>query len=212
MREMPKSGGLVGRALSWLVPFLVLSAAYLYTLPQPNILYAGVVLLHALGGVLVAILLVPVFVRLMRTGSFSSRLGWLLIAAGAILGLILIKTGTPRTEWNKLYLHIIVSLAGVGLLIAGWLRRSESRESSIGAGLVRAVVCLAVLAGIGYGARYVRESWQTRGRIQNPTMPPDSMNGEGDGPEGSFFPSSAQVYGKQKIPSKFFMEIGRAHV
>ena len=32
------------------------------------------------------------------------------------------------------------------------------------------------------------------------------MNGEGDGPEGSFFPSSAQVYGKQKIPSKFFME------
>jgi len=37
-------------------------------------------------------------------------------------------------------------------------------------------------------------------------MPPDNMNGEGDGPEGSFFPSSAQVYGKQKIPSKFFME------
>ena len=53
---------------------------------------------------------------------------------------------------------------------------------------------------------YVRESWQTRNRIQNPTMPPDNMNGEGDGPEGAFFPSSAQVYGKQKIPSKFFME------
>ena len=32
------------------------------------------------------------------------------------------------------------------------------------------------------------------------------MNGEGDGPDGSFFPSSAQVYGNQKIPSKFFME------
>ena len=32
------------------------------------------------------------------------------------------------------------------------------------------------------------------------------MNGEGDGPAGAFFPSSAQVYGKQKIPSKFFME------
>src|SRR5450631_2324234 len=206
MREMPKSGGLVGRALSWLVPFLVLSAAYLYTFPQPNILYAGVVLLHALGGVLVAILLVPVFVRLMRTGSFSSKLGWLLIAAGAILGLILIKTGTPRTEWNKLYLHIVISLAGVGLLIAGWLGQRGPRESSLGAAVVRGAVCLAMLAGIGYGARYVRESWQTRSRIQNPTMPPDNMNGEGDGPEGSFFPSSAQVYGKQKIPSKFFME------
>src|ERR1035441_1722656 len=66
MREMPTSGGIVGRALSWLVPFLVVSAAYLYTFPQPNILYAAVVLLHALGGVLVAILLIPAFVRLMR--------------------------------------------------------------------------------------------------------------------------------------------------
>ncbi len=32
------------------------------------------------------------------------------------------------------------------------------------------------------------------------------MNDEGDGPHGDFFPSSAQVYGRQKIPSKFFME------
>ena len=32
------------------------------------------------------------------------------------------------------------------------------------------------------------------------------MNGEGDGPSGPFFPSSAQVYGGQKIPSNFFME------
>ena len=37
-------------------------------------------------------------------------------------------------------------------------------------------------------------------------MPADSMDQEGDGPEGAFFPSSAQVYGNQKIPSKFFME------
>jgi tetratricopeptide (TPR) repeat protein len=32
------------------------------------------------------------------------------------------------------------------------------------------------------------------------------MNGEGDGPKGPFFPSSAQVYGGQKIPSQYFME------
>ncbi len=211
MREMPKSGGFVGRALSWLVLFLVVSAAYLYTFPQPNIPYAAVVLLHALSGVLVAILLIPAFVRLLSTGSLSSRVGWLLIAAGAILGLILIKTGTPRTEWNKLYFHIVISLAGVALLVAAWLGGRESSDpaplgSRIVAGAVRAAICLALLAGIGYGARYIRESWQTRSRIQNPTMPPDNMNGEGDGPEGAFFPSSAQVYGKQKIPSKFFME------
>src|SRR5690348_12768885 len=104
MQEIPTSGGFVRRTLSWLVPFLVISAAYLYTFPQPNLLYAVVVLLHALGGVLAAILLIPVFFRLMRTGSLSSRAGWVLIGVGAVLGLILIKTGTPRTEWNKLYL------------------------------------------------------------------------------------------------------------
>ena len=71
------------------------------------------------GGVVAAILLVTAFLRLLRTGSVVSRAGWLLVAAGAVLGLILLKTGTPRTEWNKLYLHIVISLAGVGLLIAG---------------------------------------------------------------------------------------------
>src|SRR4051794_25323020 len=101
MRGTPTSGGFVGRALAVLVPLLVISAAYLYAFPQPNVVYAGVVLAHAFGGALAAILLVPVFLRLMREGNFSSRVGWLLFAVGAVVGLILIKTGTSRTEWNK---------------------------------------------------------------------------------------------------------------
>jgi Flp pilus assembly protein TadD len=165
-----------------------------------------VVLLHALAGVIAAILLVPALFRLLRNGSILERAGWLIIAAGAVLGLILIKTGTPRTEWKWLYLHIVISLVGAGLLIANKLgSRGHSASGAITMAL-RAALCLVVIAVIGYGARYIRESWQTRGRIQNPAMPPEDMNGEGDGPEGSFFPSSAQVYGKQKIPSKFFME------
>jgi Flp pilus assembly protein TadD len=215
MGEAPTSGGVAVRALLWLVWFLTLSAAYLYTFPQPNIFYAGVVLLHALGGALAAILLIPSLSRLLRSGSVASRGGWFFVAAGAALGLILIKTGTPRAQWNKLYLHIVISLAGVALLSAGWLgdRRFSARgssdeqsPSSAGSALLRIAICFVLLAGIGYGAHYIRESWQARSRIQNPTMPPDSMNGEGDGPSGPFFPSSAQVYGGQKIPSKFFME------
>jgi Flp pilus assembly protein TadD len=206
MRENLPSHGFTGRALSWLLAFLLISAAYLYAFPQANIFYAGVVLLHALCGVVVAILLVPGLIRLLRNGSFFARAGWLLVAAGAALGLILIKTGTPRTEWKWLYLHIVISLAGVGLLIADQLGRRGWLVSNAGGSIMRAAICLALLAGVGYAARYEREGWQSRNRIQNPTMPPDNMNGEGDGPEGSFFPSSAQVYGKQKIPSKFFME------
>ncbi len=210
MQAMPASRGITVRFLAWLVAFLTVSAGYLYAFPQPNILYAGVVLLHAFGGVLAALLLVPALVRLLRSASFFARAGWLLFAAGAVLGLILIKTGTPRSEWTKLYFHIVISLAGVGLLAADWLGRHGTSDSSVlstgAASALRAVLCLAVLAGIGYAARYVRNSWETRNRIENPAMPPETMNGEGDGPEGPFFPSSAQVYGNQKIPSKFFME------
>jgi len=206
MREDRTPQSLVRRALSWLLPFLVVSAAYLYTFPQANVFYAGVVLLHALAGVMAAILLVPALFRLLRNGSVLERAGWLIIAAGAVLGLILIKTGTPRTEWKWLYLHIVISLVGAGLLIANQLgSRGHSASGAITVAL-RAALCLVVIAVIGYGARYIREGWQTRGRIQNPAMPPQDMNGEGDGPAGSFFPSSAQVYGKQKIPSRFFME------
>ncbi|HEY6338831.1 MAG TPA: multiheme c-type cytochrome, partial [Candidatus Sulfotelmatobacter sp.] len=215
MEKNSTSGQFVGRTLSWLVIFLVLSAAYLYAFPQPNLFYAAVVLLHAFAGVLATILLLSTLLRRLRAGSFSSRAGWLFIAAGAVLGVILIKTGTSRPEWNKLYLHIVISLAGVGLLIAAWLgSRADERQSSdpallrsrLAIGALRTAVCFAALGAIGYGAHYSRQSWQTRSGIENPSMSPDSMNGEGDGPEGSFFPSSAQVYGKQKIPSKFFME------
>ena len=206
MRENSPSHDFTGRALSWLLPFLLISAAYLYAFPQPTIFYAGVVLLHVFSGLVAAILLVPALIRLLRNGSFLARAGWLLVAAGAVLGLILIKTGTARTEWTWLYLHIEISLVGVGLLIADQLGRRGWLVSIAGASILRTAICLALLAGIGYGARYIRESWQTRNRIQNPTMPPGTMNGEGDGPEGAFFPSSAQVYGTQKIPSKFFME------
>src|SRR5580658_3291031 len=206
MGQNSSSKAPVGRVLSWLLPFLVVSAAYLYAFPQPNIFYAVVVLLHALAGVIAAILIIPLLVRLMRDGSFLARAGWLLVAAGATLGIILIKTGTARAEWNWLYLHIVISLVGVALLIAENMGRRGWLSANAATAILRTAICLVVIGAIGYGAHYVRTSWQARGRIQNPTMPPDSMNGEGDGPEGAFFPSSAQVYGKQKIPSKFFME------
>ncbi len=207
---MPTPGGIIGRILWWLVVFLAISAAYLFTFPQANVFYAGVVLLHTLGGVVVAVLLIPSFVRLLRTGILVSRVGWLLIAVGAVVGFVLIETGTSRTEWNKLYLHIVVSLAGFALLTAAWLtNRPADRHVSgpaLGSTALRTVVCLTVSAGLGFGSHYIRDSWSNRNRIQNPSMSPDNMNDEGDGPKGPFFPSSAQVYGNQKIPSKFFME------
>src|SRR5579863_8803760 len=162
MQGMPVSGGITARLLAWLVGFLTVSAGYLYAFPQPNIEYAGMVLLHAFAGVLATLLLVPALIRLLNSGSFYSRIGWVLIAVGAVAGLILIKSGISRSEWNKLYFHIVISLAGVGLLVADWLgRRGTSNSGVLGstANAARAAVCLMVLAGVGYGAHYVRDSW-----------------------------------------------------
>ena len=134
-----------GRILSWLVVFLAVSAGYLYAFPQPNVFYAVIVALHAAGGVLATILLLVFLVSLLRNGSLSAKAGWLLIAAGAVLGVILIKTGTPRNEWNKLYFHIIISLAGVGLLLADWWGRRRRWESGTGSKVVAGVVASRAL-------------------------------------------------------------------
>jgi cytochrome c-type biogenesis protein CcmH/NrfG len=197
----------VSRALGGLVVFLFLSAVYLYTFPQPNVFYAAIVLLHTVAGVVAAVLLAVFLLRLLRNGSIASRLGWGLLTVGAIFGLVLIKTGTPRVEWNLLYFHILLSLAGVGIVVAEWAGKRGWLSPSVGNSIIRCAICLVALAGLALAARYLRESrWTNQARIENPSMPPATMDGEGDGPDGPFFPSSAQVLGRQKIPSKFFME------
>jgi Flp pilus assembly protein TadD len=196
--EPPKSYRLFQALLS----SLFLSAGYLYSFPQPNLPYVLVVLFHTFVGVIVLTLLVLHLPRVMRKGNNYARLGWSLTALAAVLGLVLIKVGTPRAQWKLVYSHIVIALFGISLLIAG--RLSERRWITSKA--VTAFVSLTVLAGFGYGAHYMRDSWHRQNRIANPKMPPPAMTEEGDGPAGSFFPSSAQVHGRQKIPSKYFME------
>src|SRR2546430_2320535 len=195
------------RVISGLLVFLSLSAVYLYAFPQTNLIYPIVVLLHAMAGVVATGMLLIFLSRRLRQESFIARTGWVLVVAGGILGLVLLKTGTPRSEWNWLYSHILISSVGIAILLAEWAGKRGWLGSGISGAIARVAICFALLAAIGYGARYLRESrWQNRARIENPAMPPATMNDEGDGPQGPFFPSSAQVYGRDKIPSKFFME------
>ncbi|MBV9624521.1 MAG: hypothetical protein JOZ14_11130, partial [Acidobacteria bacterium] len=195
------------RALAPLLGFLLLSAAYLYAFPQPNVIYAAVVLLHALLGTVASIYLAALLFEKLRYRSNIERLGWVLIAASALFGILLIRIGTARAEWNWLYLHIVLALLGTGILVAAWIgHRGVLSRGSSGA-FLRYGVCLVMLAALSAAGWYVRNSrWRSSARIHNPADPPASMDQEGDGPGGDFFPSSAQVYGHQKIPSKFFME------
>jgi len=187
------------RIFSSLLGFLFVSAVYLFTFPEPNVFYAVIVFLHVVTGMFISVWLAIRFFHVLRTASWPTKIGWFLLTGGAALGLILIKTGTLRTEWNWLYAHIVLSTAGFGFLIA-----SARSKSAVWA---RAALVLVVLGALGLGSWYLRTSrWENRARIENPANPPASMNEEGDGPQGPFFPSSAQVYGGEKIPSKFFIE------
>jgi len=67
----------------------------------------------------------------------------------------------------------------------------------LGDGIIRRGLGFAALtllmAGIAAGTWWTREvAWKNANRISNPLMPPDTMDSEGDGPQGNFFPSSAQ--------------------
>jgi len=195
------------RLMIGLLIFLAASAAYLYAFPQANVFYAGVVLLHVVAGIAATLLLAICFYQAWQRATLFERMGWVLLLGGAILGLILIKTGTPRAEWNWLYAHILVSLAGLGILFAEWAGRQGWLSSGIAGPAARIAIVLLILAGVGVGARYLREArWLTHARIENPAEPPATMDSEGDGAKGPFFPSSAQVYGGQHIPSEYFME------
>ncbi len=197
-----------------LLVFLAVSAAYLFAFPQANIFYAVIVILHLVAGVITTFLLVPILWRGLKSRGLLSAGGWLLVAIGALLGVVMIFTGTARSHWSLLYTHIVLCTLGSGLLLSSWISSAASSATARGwmawgrgKPVLVTPVCLLLLAILGAGAWYARTSrWQRSFHITNPAMPPETMEGEGDGPQGAFFPSSAQIYGSRKIPSKFFME------
>jgi len=195
------------KVLLSLVLFLAISAVYLYGFPQTNVEYAIVVLLHAVVGVAATVWVIASLRQLLREGSWLLAGGWILFLSGAGFGLWLIHTGTLRSEWGLMYGHIVVSAIALGFLVAEALGRRGSLGNIAGSTFARLAICLLIISGLGFALRYAREArWVNHARIQNPTMPPPTMDQEGDGARGMFFPSSAQVYGNKKIPSEFFMQ------
>ena len=90
------------------------------------------VLLHAVAGIVAFVLCLVVW--LVRYFGIAEKenlvqLGMVFLFLGAILGLILIYTGTLRTEWRLVYVHLALSFAGAGIIAAvrlgdrGWLSR-----------------------------------------------------------------------------------------
>jgi Flp pilus assembly protein TadD len=191
------------------IPLCVLfvTAAYLFIWPAANVPYFAAVILHLLAGIALLVLLGFALSGILRGASKTSRAGWILIVIGGVLGLVLIKTGTRRDEWPLLYTHIGACMAGGALLASAWADKHGFFASKPASGLARSAGFLLLAGWLVFGAHWIRTtSWERSHQIENPAMAPATMDSEGDGPSGPFFPSSAQTAHGGEIPANYFTE------
>ncbi len=197
------------RWLSRILIFLALSAAYLYGYPSATIAYATADLFHVAAGILLTLLLLVFFFPLLRGETNLARLGWILLAGGAILGMALIKIGTPLRLKAWLFAHIALCVVGALLLSTAWLNSRGWLGKTFASRIAGFVALTLLTVAVSAGVWWTREvGWRDAkaNRITNPLMPPDSMDREGDGAQGKFFPSSAQTKHGGNIPSQYFMK------
>jgi Flp pilus assembly protein TadD len=193
------------RSLSVFV--LAVTAIYLYSFPTATLFYAGAVLLHTGVGVWLALGLLAFLFHGVTKKRIAARLGWVLLLGGGLLGCALIYLGTPHRLKMWLYTHVALCVAGVVLLVSSWM----NERGWLGSGVLRHGLAFAALllltAGIGAGAWWVRHvAWNNENRITNPEISPLTMDNEGGGPRGKFFPSSVQTTDGRNIPADYFMQ------
>jgi len=193
------------RLLSVLV--LALTAIYLYAFPTATIVYAAAVLLHTGWGVVLTMGLAAFLFQGVGKEQWLPRVGWVLMAGGAALGVALIYLGTPHRLEVWLYAHILICSVGVVLLATTWIKERGWVGARAQRQVFALIAVLLVAAGIGYGAWWVRNvAWSSAYRINNPSISPATMDNEGDGPHGKFFPSSGQTTDGKYIPADYFMQ------
>jgi len=194
----------------WRPRILVLLAVisiYLYGYPSATVTYSVILLFHLVAGLVLTVSMVPYFVNCWREQKFANRLGWILLALGAVLGIVLIKIGTPHRLKQWLYAHIALCVAGVFFLALSWLGSRKWFGDSVGAAVLRFASVLVVMGLVSAGTWWARNiAWKSAYRVKNPPLSTETMDGEGDGPGGKFFPSSAQTRDGKNIPAKYFMQ------
>src|SRR5258705_9882044 len=193
------------RSLSVLV--LTVTAVYLYAFPAANISYAVAVLLHTALGVLATVGILFFLFKGLTREPWLARFGWLFILAGGALGIILIKIGTPHRLKFWLYAHIALCLIGVLFLASSWLASRNWLNAGFLQQSLRFATLALLIAGVSVGAWWTRTiAWKNAYRVNNPSLAPATMDQEGDGPNGKFFPSSVQTKDGNYIPSDYFLK------
>ncbi len=187
-----------------LLVLLLLTGAHLYLFPTGSLLFVIVVFLHVFGGVVMTAWLVRLLSRNFVNYSLPARTGWLFLSVGAGLGIALIFTGTPRSYVPWLYAHIGLCLLGLVVLCSA---EARGKPGAARATLILRMGALMLAVGVGAVAAVGFRALSYEGSvIANPDLPPASMDAEGGGPGGLFFPSSAETSTDGYVPADFFME------
>ena len=163
-----------------LVFTLAVSAIYLYTFPSPTITYAGMVLLHAGGGLIAALCLIRFLWWFLRQLSLVAKIGWLLFTVSAGLGVVLIFIGTTRPEIKWLNMHIAAASLAVVVLMAEAISRRLTVKTNLGLAKLRVATVIilgAIAVGIGASAHALRDGrWLSSHVIKNPRPRADSVS------------------------------------
>jgi Tfp pilus assembly protein PilF len=195
------------RLRSRLLAVLFLTAAYVFVWPAANVPYFAAVLLHLAAGLVLVVVLALSLRSILPAASPAQRIGWPLLALGGVLGLILVFTGTRKSDWPLLFAHVGACVAGGALLLSAWAGRRGFMVGSYLKGAVRGGLFVIAAALVTMGAWWVRTvPWERANRIENPRIAPVTMDAEGDGPTGLYFPSSAQTKHGGRIPADYFIE------
>jgi len=179
--------------IRWLFLILLLNAAYLGAFATPSVFYMSNVLLHLALGLIATLGLLWLF----RRSAIACAALSIAIGTGAFLA----YTGALSAYRPVLWAHIAVAL-GAAALVAPRLLRMPGRVFRVL--FAMALALLVVLPG----ATWIQERWfpDPADRINNPSLVPTSMEGEGAGPQSPFWPSSAQTRDGKFVPSDFFLD------
>ncbi len=197
------------RAVSALLGILFISACYVFAWPTASVPYFAGIVIHLVCGVALVALLIFALWPILRDSTPVAKIGWVLIASGGVLGVVLVFTGTRRVDWPLLYTHIGACMLGGAFLASAWAARRGwlARSGGLAQDVLRTAAMVLIGAAIAGGAYWTRTvPWQKSHHIQNPAIAPATMDAEGDGPSGLYFPSSAQTADHGHIPADYFTQ------
>jgi tetratricopeptide (TPR) repeat protein len=186
---------------------LSLNGAYLAAFPAASLAYYSQVALHAVLGVALVLLGVVWAIRSRPAPASLSGACLAVAAISGVTGLAVLWYGATQPYRWLLYAHVAASVAAVTLVAVAAARHLRITPGAALRPAFWTAVALAAIAGVvAVSASLTRDArLRAAFTIRNPATPPTSMDGEGAGPAGPFFPSSIRTNTGGTVPSDFFM-------